>query len=143
MTSVLRKAAGALTILESVWVFYTQFAETPTGCPASGCPGPQFIPLFSVVAVGLGVILLADGIIGVWGASVAYPGGALVSAIVLLLLGYSAWAESGYAYLAGESYRALVGAALAAVAMAANLFAIGAGGKLSEQANPMNLPVFG
>ncbi len=143
MTSVIRRVAGVLTIVESVWVFYAQLAVTATSCPANGCPGPQFIPLNSPLLIGLGVILFADGLLGIWGSWFAYPAGALLSAILLLIAGYLVWIENGYAYLDGEFYQAFIGAVLAAFALIMNLIAWRAKHILSEQANPMNLPVFG
>jgi hypothetical protein len=144
MTSAIRRAAGALSILESVWLVYVQFAVTVTACPANGCPGPQFIPLYSPLLIGgLVAALLVDGLLGIWGSWFAYPAGALLSAVVLIITGYSVWTENGYAYLINESYQALFGAILAAVALLVSLIAWRSKNVLSEQANPMNLPVFG
>jgi len=143
MTSARRKAAGVLTVLESAWAIYSTYAVVPTACPLNGCPGPALGPVFSWVLVALSIVLFADGVLGAWGASFAYLPGAILSAALLLLLGYSAWADSGFSYLAAETYEAAAGAAVAALAAGANLVAIRARSGLSEQANPMNLPVFG
>ncbi len=143
MTSAWRKAAGLLTVLESIWALYSVYTVTPAACSATGCPGPAFSPVFSWVLIALSVVIFVDGILGVWGASFAYVPGAILSATLLLLLGYWAWADSGFSYLATDMYDAAAGAALAALATAANLVAIRARSRLSEQANPMNLPVFG
>ena len=143
MTSVSKKVAGGLTVLEAVWAIYIQFAVTAVACPLNGCPGPQFSPLISQLALLLGVILLVDGLLGVWGSWFAFPTGALLSAILLLIMGYAAWADSGYAYLIAESNQALVGAGLAVLALVTNVLATRTKNRLSEQANPMNLPVFG
>ena len=93
--------------------------------------------------MGLAVVLLVVGALGLWGASVAYPAGAVFSAILLLLMGYAAYLDSGYPYLSTLVYQGAVGAAFAGVALVANVMGMRRSEGLSEQANPMNLPVFG
>ena len=143
MTSVRRRTAGGLMIFESAWTLYMQFALTPTSCPANGCPGPQFVPAYSLVTVAIAVIISGDGILGMWGASFAYSVGAILSAVLLILLGYSAWVQYGFAFLQPETEQALVGAVLAGLALVTNIWATRGRGGIPEQANPMNLPVFG
>jgi hypothetical protein len=58
-------------------------------------------------------------------------------------MGYSAWTDGAYQYLQGESQLAAVGAGFAAAALVLNVLGAVRKGGLSEQANPMNLPVFG
>jgi hypothetical protein len=142
MTSGIRRAAGGLSILESVWLVYTQFVAAPPVCSLNLC-GQQFNPVYSPALIGLAVILLVDGLIGIWDSWVAYPAGVLLSAILLFAMGYSAWIQSGYTYLVDQYYQDLIGAALAAIGLLVNLVAWRAKYALSEQANPMNLPVFG
>jgi hypothetical protein len=142
MTSGIRWAAGGLSILESAWLVYTQFVAAPPVCSLNLC-GQQFNPVYSPALIGLAVILLVDGLIGIWGTWVAYPAGALLSAILLFAMGYSAWIQSSYTYLVDQYYQDLIGAALAAIGLLVNLGAWMAKYALSEQANPMNLPVFG
>lgn len=142
MTSVIRKAAGGLSILEAIWVIYALYEAPLVGCSTPLCPGLSFNPLFPQIMIGLAAVLLVIGLIGIWGSWFAYPAGALFSAILLAAMGYSAWAEGGYTYIVGEYYQALIGA-LAAIALLVNLLAWRSRTVLSEQANPMNLPVFG
>jgi hypothetical protein len=142
MTKAVRRAAGGLTILEAVWLFYWDFA-TPssfTGCTALGCSNPfQYLwPLLP-----LGAILVVVGMLGVWGASIAYLAGLVLSAVAALLSGYEAMIFAGYTSLSAESSFAFVGVALAVVAALGNLVAVRKRSSLSEQAHPMNLPVFG
>jgi len=143
MTSVTRRVAGVLSILESAWVTYTQLVAAQPVCSFNLCNGSQFSPVYSPALIGLAVILIVDGILAIWGSRVAYPAGVLLSAILLLAMGYSAWVQSGYTYLVNWYYQDLVGAVLATTALVANLVAWRTKNILSEQANPMNLPVFG
>ncbi|HEY6282867.1 MAG TPA: hypothetical protein VIW22_02990 [Nitrososphaerales archaeon] len=121
---------------------YTQFVAAPPVCSLNLC-GSQFNPGYPPALIGLAVILLVDGLIGIWGTWVAYPAGALLSAVLLFAMGYSAWIQSSYSYLVEQYYQDLIGVALAAIGLLVNLVAWRAKYALSEQANPMNLPVFG
>jgi hypothetical protein len=58
-------------------------------------------------------------------------------------MGYAAWTDTMYYYLAGLILQAVIGAVLSAIGAGANIMAMRARDRLSEQANPMNLPVFG
>lgn len=134
-----------MQVLESIWVIYTLYEVPLIVCSTNICPNPPFNPLYSeVFLIGLAaIILLVVGLIGIWGYWLAYPAGALLSAMFLVATGYSAWLESTYNYPTGEEYLSLISAALAAVALIVNLLAWRARNVLPEQANPMNLPVFG
>ena len=144
MTSSTRRAAGGLTVLAGLFAFYTLFENTPIDCPlADGCPLPQVSWPVGDVVMGLAVVLLVVGALGAWGASVAYPAGALFSALLLLIMGYAAYLDAGYPYLSTLMYEGVAGAVLAAFALGANIIGMRRSPGLSEQANPMNLPVFG
>ena len=144
MTSLVGRVAGGLTILESLWLLYSSYLDlSGTMCPANGCPGPSFIPLYSVVTLALVVALFAVGALGVWGASFAYLTGAVLSAVAMLDLGYTVVVVRGYTYLATASNDAIIGVAFALVALVVNVDAMRSKSGISEQANPMNLPVFG
>ena len=143
MTSLARRVAGILTVLEGLFAFYTLYENVPISCPSSACPLPQVSWPVNDVVMGLAVVLLVVGALGVWGASVAYPAGALFSVILLLIMGYAAYLDSGYPYLATLMYQGVSGAVLAAIALGANIVGMRGRGGLPEQANPMNLPVFG
>ena len=145
MTSAKRMVAGGLTVLESAWLFYLYFGSPPASvmCPASGCEFPQFVPAYSLVGLALAAALLIVGILGVWGASFSYTGGAGLSAIVLLLMIYTFAVTSGYAYLSTWTDEAIAGTGLSLVAALGNVLAVRSRSGISEQANPLNLPVFG
>ena len=143
MTSSTRRAAGVLTLLEGLFAFYTLFENVQVSCPSNSCPLPQVSWPVNDVVMGLAVVLLVVGALGLWGASVAYPAGAVFSAILLLLMGYAAYLDSGYPYLSTLMYQGAVGGTFAAVGLVANVMGMRRSEGLSEQANPMNLPVFG
>ena len=143
MTSLTRRVAGGVTALEGAFAFYTLSQSTPVSCQSGGCPLPQVSWPIGDVVTGLAVVLLVTGALGLWGAAIAYPAGAFFSFLFLVLIGYAAYLDAGYSYLANLEDQELAGAALAAVALVVNLLGMRARRELSEQANPMNLPVFG
>jgi hypothetical protein len=137
-----KRVAGGLTILEGIWGFYLHL-ESPTvsglPCPSSGCP-PQFPAIIPEAELALVVVLLLAGFIGAWGARFAFYGGALSSVAFLLVAGYSAWLWGGLLYGGVVSW---IGVGLSVIAIAANVLALRGKNRMSEQGNPMNLPVFG
>jgi hypothetical protein len=142
VTSPIRRVAGGLTVLEGIWLFYAYFAAPTVYVSCGlGCPVPPQIYLWLLLP--LGVIILIVGLLGVWGASFAYPAATVLSAVVLMVTGYTVFTLAGFAAYTSTSNEAAVDAALAAITMIANALAIRAKTRLSEQANPMNLPVFG
>ena len=143
MTSLVRRVAGGLTVLEGLFAFYSLYENTPVSCPASACPLPQVNWPITDVVTGLAIVLLVEGALGVWGASFAYTFGAVFSVVFLSLMGYTAYLDSGYPYLATFVYEGVSGVVLGVVALVANALGMRDSGGLSEQANPMNLPVFG
>lgn len=130
-------------MLESLWLFYAYFDASASGCPSSGCTGPQFIPIYSTAMLALTALLLIVGAIGVWGASFAYVAGAVLSGIALIVTGYTVVVVHGYGYLSTASNDAIIAVAFALIALLVNINGIRSKSGLSEQANPMNLPVFG
>lgn len=144
MTSAIRRVAGGLTFIEGAWAAYVAGVQltTPIVCPADGCAGPHFVWLWQVV-IGLAALLVIDGALGFWGVSASYWAGAALSAVLSFLMAYAAWASYGYPYLSGTMVEAAVGAVLGGVGLAANVLGARARSGLPEQANPMNLPVFG
>jgi hypothetical protein len=143
VTSTIRRAAGGITVLEGVWIVFGYFAASPTSCPSGGCAIPWISPYLSPAELGLGVILIVVGGLGIWGASFAYLAGAILSFVTLSLMAYTAVAFASYAYLSPQVNNAVVGAALSLVGLIGNVLGVKSKVRLSEQANPMNLPVFG
>ncbi len=132
-----------MTVVESLLGLYISFQNVSVLCPANGCPWPSPYLSHSLPALFLELVLLALGLLGLWGAFIAFPAGTVASAVFALLMGYTAWTDSSYGYLADESMMALVGLVAAGVAVAVNAWAWRTRTGISEQANPMNLPVFG
>ena len=146
MTSFASRIAGVVTFLEGAWFISAQYIVSQTGVACFIrvlCGGPGFNPMFSVVGLGLGAAILVVGALGMWGARFAFLPGALLSAVALGVSGSSAWGLMGYSYLSDSEFQALIGAGLAAAGLVLNLLAYRARSGISEQANPMNLPVFG
>jgi hypothetical protein len=136
-----KRVAGGLTVLESIWGVYLFWVTQAYGlCTPSGLSFcVQFPSLLSQALLALVVLLLVDGLLGAWGARFAFYGGALLSVVFLLVSGYSAW-------LWGAEIGGLVswiGVGLSVLGIVANVLAIRGKNLISEQANPMNLPVFG
>lgn len=141
MTSPIRRVAGGLTVFEGIWLFYANFAGPTVYVSCGlGCPVPQ---LYLWLLLPLGVIILIVGLLGVWGASLSYPAGAILSAVVLAVAGYTVFTLADYAAYTSILNEGAVDAAIATVAMLANALGIRSKSMLAEQANPMNLPVFG
>jgi len=143
VTSFVRRVAGVLTVVEALWLFYAYLDSSAAACPSGGCAGPDFVPTYSVAAPGLAVLLLIVGALGAWGVSAAYLVGLVLSGAALAVAESTVAIVHGYGYLATASNDAIIGVALALVALLANVEAMRSGGSISEQANPMNLPVFG
>jgi hypothetical protein len=89
------------------------------------------------------LLLIAAGGLGLWGASFAYPTGVAVSAIALSSIAYAILVSTPHPFLSQEVNLSAVGVALGLFAVIGNILAVRDKGTLSEQANPMNLPVFG
>jgi len=87
--------------------------------------------------------LLAVGAVGVWGASFSYAAGAVLSAAVLIVAGYTVAVVFGHGFSSTVSNDAIIGVAFALVALLVNIDAMRSKSSISEQANPLNLPVFG
>ena len=143
MTSLIKRVAGTLLILEGVWMLYSYQAQVSTPCSINVCPGPQFTSFFPNLLLGLAIALLIVGAFALWGASVAFPAGGVLSVALVLAMGYAAWTDTMFYYLAGLTLQGVIGAVLGAIGAVANIMAMRARDKISEQANPMNLPVFG
>lgn len=152
MTSLVRRVAGVLTVVEGMWLLYSYFqtmgvfvgCRLGSGSPLVNCGGyPIPIPTGTWIALVLVAALIIVGALGMWGASIAYPAGSALSTIALLLTGYTVAVTRSYGYLSFATNDAALGVAFSLVALLVNLQAMRAKSGLSEQANPMNLPVFG
>ncbi len=143
MTHVSGRVAGVVTFFEGAWLVAVQFAQPGVSCPANGCPTPLYNLMYSDIGLGLGVVTLIVGALGLWGARFALLPSGVFCAVAIVVSGYTAWVDAGYAYLANEEYQAIGAGLLAAAGLFTSVQALRSGSGLSEQANPMNLPVFG
>ena len=146
MTSTIRRFAGGVTILEAVWILYMYYTSKPgvASCPSRALGCPTSLNFFSSLTVAaLAVILVVVGGLGIWGASFAYVVGAVFSGISLVFMGIALFQAFGYPNLSTEVTQAIMGTGLAIIAIVGNAIASRKRERLSEQANPMNLPVFG
>ena len=143
MTPASKRIAGALSVVEALWVFHAVLSSSAVGCTASSCLGPSINPLVAQLALVVGVLLLFDGVLGFWGAWFAFPVGLVLSLVLLASSGYTYWLLSGYSTLQSQSGQALIGVAVAVIGVAGNALAMRAKTVVPEEANPMNLPVFG
>ena len=143
MTSLVRRVAGGLTVLEAVWLLYAYYDAPTISCQSTGCPSQAFIPLYSFATPALVAALLIIGALALWGASFSYVAGGVLSAASLFVTGYTVAVVFGHGYVATVSDDAVIGVAFALVALLANVEGMRSKGGISEQANPMNLPVFG
>jgi len=143
VTSLVRKVAGGLTVLESGWVLYAYYDAPLTSCLSTACPSQPFLPLYSWGAPALALALLAVGVVEAWGASFSYVAGAVLSAAALVVTAYTVAVVFGQGYASTVSNDAIIGVAFALVALLVNIEAMRSRSGISEQANPMNLPVFG
>ena len=143
MTSLTRRVAGTITVLEALWLLFGSLAGpqvSGTTCLGSGCQIPQ---VYLWALFPLGAIILVAGALGVWGVSLAYLASAALSAVVLLVAADAVFALSGHSAFSAVSNEAAASSVLAIVAIIGNVLGIRAKSTLSEQANPLNLPVFG
>lgn len=143
MTSIVRRVAGGLTVLESFWLLYAYYDAPTTSCLSTACQGQPFIPLYSLAAPALATALLVVGAVAVWGASFSYVVGGVLSAAVLFVTGYTVAVVFGHGYASTVSNDAIIGVAFALVALIVNIDAMRSKSGISEEVNPMNLPVFG
>ena len=101
-------------------------------CPSGGCP----VPILQAAVPVIGVFLALDAVVCFVGFRRAFMVGGVLSAMVAAIVLYS-WAGR----YGGEAWASLVVLSLASVIL--DLLALRPREQLKEQANPMNLPVFG
>src|SRR5712691_7667894 len=117
-----RIAAGVLALADSVLGTYLGYASRTSSLGAL----PTYL-------FWLSVILLADSLLCLYGIRYAFLVAALLSVIILT--------DSAIMPLTDYVHLALLAVSLASIV--ANVVAFRATGRLSAQAHPMNLPVFG
>lgn len=101
------------------------------GCSAGSCPYPSFQTVIPIV----GILLVIDGIVCFVGFRQAFPVGVIFSVLTVALV-VVGWGSQINAEAASVVVAALI-------ALVLNIAAVRSRGAMSEQGNPMNLPVFG
>ena len=101
-------------------------------CPSGGCP----LPTLQAAVPVLGVFLILAAPVCYIGFRTAFMVGGALSAAVAVITLYN-WAG----HYGGEAWAGLV--VLSLTCLIFNILALRRGEQLKEQANPMNLPVFG
>jgi uncharacterized membrane protein len=101
-------------------------------CPSSGCP----VPVIQATAPLIGVVLILDALACLVEFRGAFVVGGALSAVVAVVTLYN-WAG----HYGGEAWATLV--VLSILSLIFDLIALRPREQLNEQANPMNLPVFG
>jgi hypothetical protein len=137
--SRIKQLAVVMNILQAAWAIYyvlSPWSSIGLSIPPFGVSSPSL--LFSglpLVVLALGVLLLIDAIACRWGNWVPFFAGVVLSA-GLLVSGALAYATLGGIPLAAGMILSVIGAIT-------NFLAARSSQKIPEQANPMNLPVFG
>jgi len=132
-------AAGTLMFVQALWVLYVELvrASTTYACPLNATQYPCAAGVAPPVAgMALALVLIADAGLEFRGMLLAFPAGIALSlgALLLMVLG------SNSSYSVADSY---VGVVLAVLTIVMNVVSLRRRGRLPEQGNPMNLPVFG
>ena len=144
MTSAIRRVAGGASLLEGSWGgYFLYLTSAPSSLPVIGFPGMMPSPILGDAFIVLSLALFVDGALGLWGAALAYRAGAVLTAAASVLMAVSTWAYYGYPFPTSWIFVGAVGAVIGAVGCAVNILAARGWTGISEQANPMNLPVFG
>ncbi len=126
-------AAGVATGAWGVIVWY--YGGFNPNCFGAACSSPDIL---ATLILAFAAVLVVDSLACLVAPRKAFYASAVLGAIVAVLVGYDGL-YLGTLANAGVD----VELALAAVTVVLSLFAARSGGGVSEQSNPMNLPVFG
>lgn len=129
------RAAGSLSAIAGGWAVAFGFIfPSASACPPEGCPIATGVLQLTIPVIG--VVLVINGLVCLYGFRFGFPLSGVLSAVNAGLVLYE-WAGQNPGLFA-------VGLVLVSlVAVIWDLLAIRAKSGLSEQNNPMNLPVFG
>lgn len=126
------RGATALFFVTGVWAAVASWGFGASSmCPAAGCP----IPVLQEAVPFMGVVLVLVSAVSIIGLRFTFMLGGALSALVAAITLYNWAGQSSNAF-------ALL-AALSLLSLIFSLLALRSRGSLKEQANPMNLPVFG
>jgi hypothetical protein len=122
--NTLKVVAGVLALADSLLGIYLSFTSTFSTVNAA----------LPIVLFWASVLLLVDSPICIYGVHYAFPVAGFLSVVL---------AAVAPLVMSGSPLRELLLMALSIVSLGADMLAFRSKSTLSEQANPMNLPVFG
>ena len=122
--NALKVTAGVLALADSVLALYLYSAMS----------FPSNLAIFQELLLWAGAFLLVDSLLCIYGVYYAFPVAAVLGA---------ALAADSLLLLSGYTVQELALSALSLIVLVLNVLAYRSKSHLSEQANPMNLPVFG
>ena len=131
--ALVQRAATAVNLLVGLWAIAVAWMFGPAyACPSGGCP----VPILQGAVPIVGIVLVLDALVCFVGLRSAFVAGGVLSAVVAAVTALDWSGQGGVGAWAG-----LVVLSLASVVL--DFLAFRHRGQLGEQANPMNLPVFG
>ena len=129
----LSTAASAIGMLTGVWAVGGSLADgISRGCPSGAPCGTT--PPWNFYVVALSVLLFLNSLVTLVGPRITF----YASAVLSVLLGVSMIPNSSFV-----NPVVLIAIGLVVLTFATSLVAVRRRAQISEQSNPMNLPVFG
>lgn len=126
------RGATALFFMTGVWATVASWGFGASNmCPATGCP----MPALQEAVPFMGILLILVSFASIIGPRAVFTLGGAVSALVAAITLYN-WAGQS-----SDAFAALT--VLSLLSLIFSLLALRSRRSLTEQANPMNLPVFG
>jgi hypothetical protein len=122
--NALKVTAGVLALADSVVGLYLSSATS----------FPSNLAIFQALLLWASAFLFVDSLLCIYGVHYAFPAAAALGA---------ALAADSPLILSGYTLQEVVLLALSLIGLILNVLAFRSTSQLSEQANPMNLPVFG
>lgn len=129
-------AAGVVTGVWAVLALYLGALDPQ--CFGVACSPDALLTLITTVTSALSVVLIVDSIVCLIAPRKAFYASALLAALVAALFGYGGLYSGTLVDLG-----VIVALGLAVTTVVLSIAAARSGGTVSEQSNPMNLPVFG
>ncbi|MDE1858585.1 MAG: hypothetical protein KGI26_05940 [Thaumarchaeota archaeon] len=130
---LVQRAATAVNLLVGLWAVVAAWGLGPAyACPSGGCT----VPILQEAVPIAGVLLILDALVCFVGLRSAFVAGGVLSAVVAAFTAFN-WSGQGSVGI----WAGLLVLSLASVVL--DFLAFRHRGQLGEQANPMNLPVFG
>lgn len=137
--STVRDLAIVMNVLDGAWVLYyvlSPWSSIGLSVPPFGASSPTLLyGGLPEVVLGLGILLLIDAAVCHWGARLAFFAGVILSAGLIV--------SDSMAFSTLGGLPLVAGTLLSVVCAIANFMAFRGTQSIPEQANPMNLPVFG